>query len=212
MSSNNKNKKSEVGTKTVPSNYLSTSRVAVQFAGLGISFIRNIPLAEKNTQTGEISIPLSESELMGRLNAGNLLYAQGLELLLKLALITEEISDSGLGQHDFVSRFEKIKSLEPLKTNIQIYMPKKNADKELAADKVVKEASDIFMPSRYIGFKKEDVRSINALDAAGLLLAITLSYKGMAQIEAAKVVGIDIKNKDGTPIVPERVIVEMKKD
>ena len=201
----------EIGDKTLPIGYASTAIAAIQFTGKGISTLRSLPKFQTDPKSGEKYFPLPEDELIGRLCIGNLLIAQGLELLLKLIFITEELDEKKLKQHAISEKFSRIKSLEPLKSNIEKYMPKKDGISAIQiAKEVVQKAEEAFMVSRYMGLRKENLSSINELDAAGLLLAITFSYKGMYQIQAARLIGLDIKKKDGSPMFPQKTKVLLK--
>lgn len=190
----------EIGDKRIPQGKSSTAKAAIQFAAKGIVCIRDLPAPEKHPESGELVIPLPEAEAIGRISIGNLLFAQGLELIFKLVFITEGIEDKGFKQHALSERFEKIRLLEPLKGNIETFMPSHHSDKSTAAIAVVKLAEEAFMLSRYLGLRAGDLKSISAIDATGLLLALTLSYRGLEQIEAARIIGINIKNADGSTL------------
>ncbi len=191
----NKTKLDELGEKKIPKKMEVTAQAAVQFAGKGVDSLRSI---EFHLDHNKNVITLPQSEILGRLCVGNLLFAQGLELIFKLIFMAEGIKDTGFNQHDLVNRFEAIRQLRPLKVNLETWMPAQHKNKMNAAIKVVREAENSFMISRYIGLKKGDLRSISSIDAAGLLLALTLSYQGLQQFEAARLIGITIKNPDGT--------------
>ena len=211
MSTSKKSETTEVGDKEVPSKYRNTAQIAVQFSGKGINSLRALDIPVAKSPEGEDVLPLPEAEVLGSACAGNLLFAQGIELIFKLIFIAEEIDDKGFGQHDLVDRFEVLRKLSPLRENIEIYMPMNAADKAAKAVEVVKVAEEAFMPSRYLGFRKGDLVCVNSLDAAGLLLSLTLSYRGLQQIEAARLIGLDITNKDGSPINSPTTKVQVRK-
>lgn len=192
--------KQELGEKCIPQDKATTAKAAIQFAAKGIISLKEIPAPIQHPVSGESVIPLPEAEVIGRVSIGNLLFAQGLELIFKLIFMAEEIEDKGYKQHCLSERFEKIRTLCPLQKNIEKFMPQHYPDRAEAALEVVKIAEDAFMISRYLGLRSGNLKSINPIDAAGLLMSLTVSYKGLEQVEAARLIGISIKNVDGTPL------------
>ena len=85
----------EFGYKTVLAKYSTTAKAAIQFAGNGINLLRSIPEPRIDANSDRTVIPISDSELIGKVCMGNLLFAQGLELIIKIILLTEEIPDKG---------------------------------------------------------------------------------------------------------------------
>jgi len=140
----------ELGVKQIPVEKSTTAKAAIQFAGKGIIYIRDIPEVVNHPVSGKRGIPLSEAELIGRISIGNLLFAQGLELIFKLIFMCEGIEDKRYGPHALVQRFDKIRSLSPVKQNIQKFMPDFHTDKVAKAAEVVKNAEEAFMISRYL--------------------------------------------------------------
>jgi hypothetical protein len=190
----------ELGDKRIPEEKSTTAKAAIQFAAKGIMNIHDLPETVKKMEGGEYVIPLPEAEVIGRISIGNLLFAQGLELIFKLIFIAEGIEDKGFKQHALSERFEKIRELSPLKQNIERFLPPYHSNKSEIAREVVSSAEDAFMLSRYLGLRPGNLKSINAVDAVGLLMALTLSYQGLEQIEAARIIGIDIKKADGSAL------------
>ena len=190
----------EIGSKRIPEEKSVTAKAAIQFAAKGIMSLHDLPDNVKQIENGDFIIPLTEAEVVGRISIGNLLFAQGLELILKLIFITEGIEDSGFKQHELSARFERIREISPLKENIEKFLPQYHPNKSETALGVVCAAEDAFMLSRYLGLRSGNLKSINAVDAAGLLLALTFSYQGLEQIEAARIIGINIKTADGTTL------------
>ena len=199
-----------MGVKEVDSDLQITAKAGVQFATMGINILRSIPPLNFDEATDKATAQLSESQFIGKVCAGNLLFAQGLELLLKLVLLTENISEKGLGQHKLSIRYDKLKNLEPIATNLNTYMPAKCGNKTKSAELVVSMAENAFLTSRYIGLKKDNLRSIDPMDAAGLLLSLCLSYKGMEQLEAMHAIGLEVKNANGKTILPDRFELKAK--
>ena len=200
----------EMGIKEVGSDLQITAKAAVQFATMGINILSSIPAATVDKANGKATVPLSESKFIGKICAGNLLFAQGLELILKLILLTENISEKGLGQHKLLVRYKRIRALDPVAKNLQQFMPVKCANKIESARQVVEMAENAFLTSRYIGLKKADLHSIDPVDAAGLLLALCLSYKGMEQFEVMDAIGLKVKNSDGSPTIHNNFELEAK--
>ena len=197
----------ELGYKNIPPGRLQTSHAAIQFCAKGICQLRSVESLFPDTNEDVATLDISEQELIGRLCIGNLLYAQGLELIFKLVFLAEEFSDSEYRQHELVGRFDKLLEVTQLRDNIEKYIPSIHSDKILVAKKVVLDSEKSFMPSRYFGLRTEQYYSVTSLDAAGLLLALVFTYQGLNQVEAVKIIGIDIKLENGEPAnyLPARV-------
>lgn len=201
----------ELGGKRVPAIHSATAKAAVQFVSKGVLEIKSIPAISQNLETGKLEIALPEAEIFGRICIGNLLIAQGFELLIKLVFITEKIAEKRLGQHALGDKFEKIRGLSPLSDNIVRYMPIKCTDKAASASELIRHAERAFLLARYIGLKPGDLSAIDPEVATGLLLAITFSYKGMEQIEAARMAGFDINDSNGAPLYKTSTTVSLSK-
>ena len=198
----------EIGIKRLPAKNATTAKAAAQFISMGLDLLRNIPAPVKDSTTGNTIIKMPEAELIGKICSGSLLFAQGLELYIKLIFIVENIKESGFKQHAIFDKFHLIKDLSPIKENIEIYVPKSSKSKIKTAEEVVKMAEESFMTARYIGLRKENLNPINPLNAAGLLLALVFSYEGFEQVYIANSLGIKISDPSGNPINQQFTIIK----
>lgn len=205
----------EIGYKSIPSDKLKTSHVAIQFAAKGILEIKSFEEAISHlSKCDDTNHDISEQDLIGRVCIGSLLLAQGLELIFKLIFLAERWNDSGYKQHEMVKRFDRIvqipEVLESLKRNISHKYS--NTEKLIIARDVVKNTEESFMLSRYYGLRNDDFPPVSAVNSMALVFSLVFSYKGLNQTEFARLIGINIRDKNGKPInfLPAQVSTKRK--
>ena len=74
-----------------------------------------------------------------------------------------------------------------------------NPEKLLVARKVVENTEKSFMLSRYYGLRKDSYPPVSATNSVALVLSLVFSYKGLNQCEFARLIGINITDKNGLP-------------
>ena len=143
-----------------------TALLAMQMLGRGLRDIRQA------RQVGKNVTPATFPKLLGHHAMGMLLYAQGMELLLKLIVGVEGVTLGKMKQHDLLPYYEAIKAIQPLKGNVDKVLSEK------AITDILSIAEDNFYASRYFGLKRhEEIQNIGPFGGENLVRVLVQTYR-----------------------------------
>ncbi|MDP7149990.1 MAG: hypothetical protein QGI08_10085 [Paracoccaceae bacterium] len=154
----------------LPTNFKFNQFVCFEFLLVGLDKIRAANQA-KNSDDGAYIILAGGA--VGMANA-----AQGLELLLKAILKAQKIKEPSRN-HNLIEMYQRIASNEVLKANFQHLSQSLDltaTEREL--EEIVSAIHASFMPSRYLGLKKETISIPNADKATLLVIALIATFFG----------------------------------
>ena len=176
-----------IGSKSFPQDKSMSAAMAAHFMAKGVKEIRESESFKdhvykfEDVEREKITVMISSA---GKLATGNLLFAQGMEILLKLIMMTEGVDDRGMPQHNLTQRFDLIKDFEPITKNIEKMVASGDASSLDNAVDTLQKAENAFMVSRYFGMgnDRSNLTSINPKIAQQLSMALFCSYQSQGMM------------------------------